>query len=136
MTHIKTTVNGYTGYRGREGQWAFLLHRLSGLGTGLFLTIHIVDIAFVYFAPDLFLDVIKLYQSTLFGIGEIILVFLVFFHGVNGLRIAFFDLKAPQRWNIEVARKSARLALIVAAALWLPAAIWMVRNLLIHNFGL
>jgi succinate dehydrogenase / fumarate reductase cytochrome b subunit len=136
MAHLKTAFVGYSTYRGREGQWAFLLHRISGLGTGLFLTIHIVDIALVYFAPQLFLEVLRLYQSTLFGIGEIFLVFCVFYHGVNGLRIAFFDLKAASRWNVPTARGSARLALILALALWLPAAAWMTRNLLLHNFGL
>ncbi len=136
MAHLKTALTGYATYRGREGQSAFLLHRICGLGTGLFLTIHIVDIALVYFAPHLFLEVMQLYRSTLFGVGEILLVFCVFYHGVNGLRIALFDLKAAQRWNIPTARGSARLSFFLALALWLPAAAWMVRNLLVHNFGL
>ena len=75
MSGIKTTLTGYVGYRGREGHWSFLLHRITGLGTGLFLTIHIIDIALVYFAPTAFMDVIRLYQSTVFGLGEIALVF-------------------------------------------------------------
>ena len=136
MAHLKTALTGYATYRGREGQSAFLLHRICGLGTGLFLTIHIVDIALVYFAPQLFLEVLQLYRSTLFGIGEIFLVFCVFYHGVNGLRIALFDLKAAQRWNIPTARGSARLVLIIALVLWLPCAVWMLRSLLLHNFGL
>ncbi|MBP7786715.1 MAG: hypothetical protein KA046_02415, partial [Longilinea sp.] len=123
-------------YRGREGHWTFLLHRITGLGTGLFLTIHILDIAFVYFAPRLFLDVIELYQTTLFGIGEIFLVFCVFYHGLNGLRIAYFDMFKPRSWSREIQTKSSRILLILAIALWLPAAAWMIRNLLIHNFGL
>ncbi len=116
--------------------WTFLLHRITGLGTGLFLTIHILDIAFVYFAPRLFLDVIELYQTTLFGIGEILLVFCVFYHGLNGLRIAYFDMFKPRSWSREIQTKSSRILLILAIALWLPAAAWMIRNLLIHNFGL
>ena len=79
MASLVTTLSGYLGYRGREGQWSFLLHRISGLGTGLFLTIHILDTSFVYFAPSLYMEAIKLYQSTLAGLGEVALVFCVFY---------------------------------------------------------
>ena len=136
MSGIKTTLTGYVGYRGREGHWSFLLHRITGLGTGLFLTIHIIDIAFVYFAPALFMDVIELYQSTLFGLGEIALVFCVFFHGVNGLRVAYFDMVAPKNWSIHAQRRSTLWTLGISLALWLPATAIMGYNLLKHNFGL
>ncbi len=136
MSSLKTTLTGYAGYRGREGHWSFLLHRITGLGTVLFLTIHIIDIAFVYFAPKLFMEAINLYQTTLFGIGEVFLIFCVFYHGVNGLRVAFFDMFRPQNWSIEGQRLSSRTTLIISLVLWAPAAFVMVRNLLIHNFGL
>jgi succinate dehydrogenase / fumarate reductase, cytochrome b subunit len=131
---MKTTLQGYVGYRGREGQWAFLLHRITGLGVLLFLAIHIVDTAFVYFAPHLYMDVIELYRSTLFGIGELGLVFALFYHGINGLRIAYLDLVKPTKWTIEDQRRSAVIALIVTLVLYIPSAVWMVRNLIIHNF--
>jgi succinate dehydrogenase / fumarate reductase cytochrome b subunit len=136
MSGIKTTLNGYVGYRGREGHWSFLLHRITGLGTGLFLTIHIIDIALVYFAPAAFMDVINLYRSTLFGLGEIALVFCVFFHGVNGLRVAYFDMLAPKNWSIPAQRKSTLWTLGISIVLWVPAAGIMAYNLLKHNFGL
>ncbi len=136
MANLNTTVSGYTRYRGREGQWAFMLHRITGLGTLLFLLIHIVDTSFVYFAPHLYRDVMELYRSTIFGIGELALVFSVFFHGVNGLRIAVFDLFAPRAWMIRVQRNSTVFTLIITLILWVPAAAWMIRNLLYHNFGL
>jgi succinate dehydrogenase / fumarate reductase, cytochrome b subunit len=136
MSNIKTTLSGYAGYRGREGHWVFLLHRITGLGVLLFLTVHIIDIALVYFHPAGFLDVIALYQTTLFGLGEIALVFCVFFHGVNGLRIAFFDMVRPQSWSIETQRKSTWIALGISVVLWLPATAVMLYNLLHHNFGL
>lgn len=133
---LKTSLTGWRTYRGGEGQWAFLLHRLSGLGTGLFLTLHILDLALFRLAPRLFQRLLLLYQSPLFGLAEIVLVFLVFFHSINGLRMAYFDLQAPHLWNPETARKSARLTLLIAAGLWLPAAAWMLRSLLLHSPGL
>ncbi|MBM2843086.1 MAG: sdhC, partial [Anaerolineales bacterium] len=43
MTTLRVPLEGSLHYRGREGQWAYLLHRVTGLGTLLFLTIHILD---------------------------------------------------------------------------------------------
>jgi len=136
MSAIKTTLNGYLNYRGREGHWSFLLHRITGLGTGLFLTVHIVDTALVYFAPAIYQDVLKVYQSTLFGLGELALVFCVLYHGVNGLRVAFFDMFAPKNWTIPTQRKSTIWTLIISLVLWVPAAGIMLYNLLYHNYGL
>lgn len=136
LESIKTSFSGYLTYRGREGQISFLLHRLTGLGTLLFLAIHIVDTAFVYFAPDLYKEAVGAYRSTPFMLGEIGLVFCVLFHGVNGLRIAYFDLFKPAGWEIATARKSVWTTVIIAAVLWLPAAGVMGYNLLHYNFGL
>ena len=131
---LKTTMKGYVGYRGREGQWSFLLHRITGLGVLLFLAIHIVDTAFVYFIPHLYDEVIAIYRTTLFGIGEIGLAFSLFYHGINGLRIAYLDLFKPTQWTAEGERRSALIALIVTLVLFIPSAVWMLRNLVIHNF--
>lgn len=136
MSFIKTTLTGYAGYRGREGHWAFLLHRITGLGVVLFLAIHIVDTSFVYFAPKLYDEVLNIYRSTVFGIGEIALVFCLFFHGVNGLRIAYLDMFAPKDWTILKTRRSMIYALVVALVLWVPSAGVMIFNLLKHNYGL
>jgi len=136
MSSLKTTVTGYAGYRGREGQLSFLLHRVTGLGTLLFLAIHILDTATVYFFPSFYEEAIALYQSTLFGIGELALVFSVIFHGVNGLRIAYLDMFRPKDWEIHRQRSGVRITLIISLVLWVPAAVIMLRNLAIHNFGM
>jgi succinate dehydrogenase / fumarate reductase cytochrome b subunit len=136
MDFLKLNLTGITRYRGREGQLSFILHRLAGLGTLLFLAVHILDTSTVYFFPSLYEHAIAIYRSTPFMLGEIILIFLVIYHGVNGARIAIFDLFAPDRWNIETQRKSAIWSLVVAILLWLPAAFLMGRSMLVNNFGL
>jgi len=135
MDSLKLNLTGLTRYNGRVGQLSFLLHRLSGLGTLLFLAVHILDTSTVYFFPSLYEHAINLYRSTPFMLGEIVLVFLVIYHGVNGARIAIFDLFAPDRWNIQTQRKSANWTIIVSLLLWLPAAFMMGRSMLVHNFG-
>ncbi len=133
---MQTTLKGYVKYRGREGQWSFLLHRITGLGVLLFLTIHILDTATVYFMPNLYTEVINVYRSTIFGLLEIALVFSLFFHGVNGIRIAYLDIFKPTDWTQESERRSAVIALVVTLVLFVPTAVIMLRNLLIYNFGM
>ena len=136
MSYIKTALTGYAGYRGREGQWAFMLHRITGLGVVLFLAIHILDTSFAYFNPTIYEEVLNVYRSTIFSLGEMALVFCLFYHGVNGLRIAYLDLFAPKDWTIEKSRKSAVTALIISLVLWVPSIAVMGYNLLKFNFGL
>ena len=133
ISSLKITFSGYATYRGREGHISFLLHRLTGLGTLLFLLIHILDTSTVYFFPYLYNHAIAIYQQTPFMLGEIALVFSVIFHGVNGLRITFYDMFKPTGWQIESQRRSVRTTFIVSIILWLPAAIWMLRQLIVHN---
>ena len=127
---VSTTLRGYFSYRGREGQLSFLLHRITGLGTLLFLAIHIVDTAMVYFFPPLYEEAIGLYRNPVFMLGEIALVFSVIFHGVNGLRIAYIDLFNPKRWRIDTQRKSVRWTLGISLLLWLPPAFIMMNSLI------
>lgn len=134
MSPLKDSLRGSVQYRGREGQWAHILHRLTGLGTLLFLILHILDTSTVYFAPQLYEHAIGLYRSTLFMLGEIALVFAVLYHGVNGLRIALFDL-FPHKWESPSQERSFYVTLSLAVVLWLPAAYLMGRSLIEHNFG-
>jgi succinate dehydrogenase / fumarate reductase cytochrome b subunit len=136
MRSIQTTISGFSRYRGREGHWSFILHRLTGLGTLLFLIIHILDTSTVYFFPSLYSHAIDIYRSTPFMIGEIFLVFSIIFHGVNGARIALFDLYLTSRWKTPSQRSSARWTLVIAILLWLPAAAMMMRSMLVNNFNL
>jgi len=135
VENLKTTLSGYVGYRG-QGHFFFLLHRLTGIGTLLFLAIHILDTAVVYFAPALYADAINLYRSTPFMLGEIGLVFCLIFHGMNGLRIAYFDLFKPGGWERQNANRVMLITLVCSILLWLPAAGIMGYNILKYNFGM
>ena len=68
-------------------------------------------------------------------LGEIVLVFCVLYHGVNGLRIAYYDMVKPAGWTISGNRKTARWTLLVSIVLWLPAAAIMGYRLLHDTLG-
>jgi succinate dehydrogenase hydrophobic anchor subunit len=125
-------------YRGREGHLAYLGHRLAGLGTLLFLAIHIVDTSTVYFgallnAPDLYAHAIEIYRHPLFMIGEIVLVAAVIFHGINGLKIILYD-TFPHWWSKGFERQSFYKVAAMTFVLWAPAAYFMGRSLYVHSF--
>ncbi len=78
-------------YRGREGHYAFILHRVAGLGVLLFLILHVFDIFLVSFGEDVFNDFLQLYTHPIARILEVGLIFGVVYHAFNGLRIIIID---------------------------------------------
>lgn len=127
---VRVAMANLVSYRGQEGQWAFILHRLTGLGILAFLVVHVLDTSTVFFFPSHYEHAIEIYRTIPFMISEIFLVFSVIFHGVNGLRIAIFDLYLPKNWEIQRHRRSVLGTLIIAILLWLPAAFVMARTIL------
>ncbi len=121
MTTLVMTVTETLKYRGKLGQWSWMLHRVSGLGTVLFLILHVIDTSWAAFYPSDYEQAIREYQSPLFTIGEFALVACVVFHAFNGLRIVLLDYK-PEWWTYQ--RR---------AALWVFAATGIV---LAPTFGL
>ena len=73
-------------YRGREGMWSWVAHRISGMLIFLFLLVHVLDTALVRVSPEAYNEVIGHYKTIVFGLGEIGLVAAIVFHALNGLR--------------------------------------------------
>lgn len=89
-------------YRGREGQWAFVLHRISGVAIVLYLLLHIFDISLVMYGPDgPFNAFLAFYHQWPFRIGLILVMGAVVYHAFNGLRIILMDLTS---WGIRYQR--------------------------------
>lgn len=132
MTTLITTLWEGVRYRGREGHWAYIFHRISGLAVLSFLTIHILDTSTVYFFPSLYEHAINVYRSTPFLLGEIALVAAVIYHGLNGYKIIYFD-QRPDRWNPDSDAKWFWGIVAASFLLWLPAAYFMGRALYLNN---
>lgn len=89
-------------YRGREGQWAFILHRLSGVALTLYLLLHVVDISLVMYGPEgPFDDFLAFYHQWPFRIGLILVMAGVVYHAFNGLRIILMDFTS---WGVRYHR--------------------------------
>ncbi|NLE52094.1 MAG: succinate dehydrogenase, cytochrome b556 subunit [Chloroflexi bacterium] len=127
MTSLVYTVSETLRYRGKTGQWAWVLHRIAGLGTLLFLVLHVIDTSWAAFYPELYAQAIREYQSPLFTIGEFALVACVVYHAFNGLRVALLDWKPA--WWVHQAR--AMLYVVIATTIVLiPTFILMMRHVL------
>jgi succinate dehydrogenase / fumarate reductase cytochrome b subunit len=111
-------------YRGREGQIAWMLHRLAGLGLFLFLALHIVDIFLMSFGPDVFDNLLFIYHKFFFKLTIIFGLYLgALYHGLNGIRVVIIDFwphlgqKQAMLWRIQM---------IIFAVLYIPSAIVML----------
>ena len=116
-------------YRGRFGQLDWIAHRLAGLGVVLFLGLHVIDTATVYFAPAAYGFFLAIYKNPIFGMLEIALAAAVIYHAFNGLRVTIMDL-----WPSLYTRQP-QLRLVVWGAfviVWVPTAAVMFRNIVLH----
>ncbi|MBI3012409.1 MAG: succinate dehydrogenase, cytochrome b556 subunit [Elusimicrobia bacterium] len=78
-------------YRGKEGQWSWVLHRITGIGVLLFLLTHILDTMLVGWGPEIYNKVMSIYRHPFFKIGEVGLFAAVLYHALNGIRIILVD---------------------------------------------
>ena len=110
-------------YRGREGHYAWLLHRLGCLGIMAFLLLHILDIFLVGFGPEVFGKFLILYTWPPFKIAELGLIFGVVYHAFNGVRIILVDFWPNRFSNLRMQRNMFRIVLILTLIVFIPAAI-------------
>lgn len=72
----------------RMGSWAFALNRLTGLGLTLYLFIHLVVLSLLAQGPDAWDSFLELAHHPLYLLLDIVLIFGILFHGLNGIRVA------------------------------------------------
>jgi succinate dehydrogenase / fumarate reductase cytochrome b subunit len=78
-------------YRGASGMWAWIFHRVTGLGVLLFLLVHIVDITLIGFGRGVYNEGIKIFSLPVVRVVSLALIASVLYHSFNGLRIIIVD---------------------------------------------
>lgn len=104
-------------YRGREGFYAWILHRATGLGVLFFLLLHIFDIFLIGFGPEVFNSLLLIYTASWARVMEVFLLFGLLFHALNGLRIIVQDF-VPGLWRYERQLIWAEAAILVPILAW------------------
>jgi succinate dehydrogenase / fumarate reductase, cytochrome b subunit len=107
-------------YQGREGQWAFFLHRLSGMAIMLYLVLHTISIGSVIFGQEVYDAIHKVYTLKLFSLGLVGVAGAVAYHAFNGLRIVVMDFTD---WGVKYQRQLWYVALGLAAV-FMGIALW------------
>ncbi|PPF36539.1 succinate dehydrogenase, cytochrome b556 subunit [Pseudoclavibacter sp. RFBJ3] len=87
----KKPRRGGTLYRGNEGMWSWVLHRITGVSIFFFLIVHVLDTSLVRVSPEAYNAAIHTYQTPIMGIGEVGLVAAICYHAFNGIRIILID---------------------------------------------
>jgi succinate dehydrogenase / fumarate reductase cytochrome b subunit len=113
-------------YRGREGMWSWVLHRITGTAIFFFLLVHILDTALVRVSPEAYNAVIGTYKTPIMGLGELALVAAIGLHALNGLRIILMDFWTP---------KYQRAMFWIVIALWVVLMLGFAPRHLMHVFG-
>lgn len=78
-------------YKGHEGQWSWMLHRITGVAVIMFLFAHVADTALVGWGPEAYNRVTAAYENPLVRLLELGLVISVLYHSLNGLKITLID---------------------------------------------
>jgi succinate dehydrogenase / fumarate reductase cytochrome b subunit len=115
-------------YRGREGMWSWVLHRITGVGIFFFLLVHILDTSLIRLSPEAYNAVIGVYKTPIMGLGEVALVAAIGLHALNGLRIIAIDFTG-------FGPRHQRAMFWIVIVLWLLLLAGFVPRHLMHVFG-
>lgn len=100
------------------GQWAFALNRTAGAGILAFLLVHVLDVALVPLAPDLYDRTVAAYGMPYLIPMEAGLVAAVIYHALDGLRLMV--LEALDRRAATAGGPSFVALMVLTAVLSLP----------------
>lgn len=86
---IGPTPSGWFDPRGRAiGSWAFAANRITGLGLVFYLYLHLGVLSMLLIGRSAWNDFIELATNTVFLGLDVLLLFGILFHGLNGVRVA------------------------------------------------
>lgn len=129
MSHNRR-IDPLTGlkYHGGNPMWAWMLHRITGLGMVVFISLHVMASFFVQQTGGQVATTINaIYQSWIL---QIFVVFFVIYHALNGLRLAIMDLW-PQYMVYQ--KQALWVQLLIFAPVYVLTALLIIQHALISS---
>jgi succinate dehydrogenase / fumarate reductase, cytochrome b subunit len=119
-------------YRGGEGMWTWVLHRITGVAVFFFLLVHVLDTALVRVSPEAYDLIIASYKTPIVNLLEVGLVGAVLYHALNGLRVVLIDFwsKGP-RYQRQMTWAIATVWIL----LMVPGTYFMLKHTVEAMFG-
>jgi succinate dehydrogenase / fumarate reductase cytochrome b subunit len=108
------------------GTFSWFLHRISGVLLLIYLFMHLWVLGSAQSGPAAFDARLRMVQSPLFHFLEIGLVFVIFYHMINGLSITvmdFFNLSTRHKTLVTISVTIFAIVAIIALSIMLPRAI-------------
>ena len=127
-----TSLSVGTLYRGGEGMWTWVLHRITGVSVFFFLLVHVLDTALVRVSPEAYDLVIASYKTPIVNLLEIGLVGAVLYHALNGLRVILVDFWAK---GPRFQRQMTWAIATVWILLMVPGTYFMIKHTVEALFG-
>lgn len=125
------TDNGKHGVRGplawfdiggrKMGTWAFALNRITGVGLVLYLMLHLAVLTLLLRGEEQWDAFIELAGHPLVLTLDMVLIFGILYHGLNGIRLALVGMGIAVRWQ-----KALFWGLMTVGALILGVSGWLV----------
>jgi succinate dehydrogenase cytochrome b556 subunit len=109
-------------YSGGPGQYAWALHRATGIGILFFLLVHIIDIALIGLGSNLYDHSVEFYSRPVLIPMEILLVGAVIYHTLNGIRVMTIDFTSG---GYRREKMSFAIVMLLTILLTLPSA-WII----------
>jgi succinate dehydrogenase / fumarate reductase membrane anchor subunit len=109
-------------YSGGTGQYAWALHRATGIGILFFLLVHIIDISLIGLGRAIYDASVEFYARPVLLPMEILLVGALVYHTLNGMRIMRIDFTTSGHRHERVLFA---IVMILTILLTLPSA-WII----------
>lgn len=119
-------------YRGGEGMWTWVVHRVTGVAVFFFLFVHVLDTALVRVSPVTYDLTIATYKTPIINLLEVGLVGAVLWHALNGVRIILVDF-----WS-KGPRLQKQMTMAIGAiwvVLMIPGTYFMLKHTVEALFG-
>ena len=104
-------------YRKHAGSWAWILHRITGLGLTFYILLHIIALTGLLKGEAAFNAEMKMFSSPVFLFGEWFLGTLVMFHAINGIRIVLVDLGNGAKYHKQILKFVYVLSVLIVAGM-------------------
>jgi succinate dehydrogenase / fumarate reductase cytochrome b subunit len=86
---VGPSPSGWFDPRGRTiGGWAFAVNRITGLGLVVYLYLHLAVLSLLLRGASAWDDFLQIATTTAFLALDVLLVFGLLYHGLNGVRVA------------------------------------------------
>jgi succinate dehydrogenase / fumarate reductase cytochrome b subunit len=119
-------------YRGREGMWSWVAHRVTGVLIFFFLFAHVLDTALVRVSPDSYNQIMDTYKTPVVNLMEVGLFGAVLFHALNGLRVVLIDFWAK---GTRYQKQMTYVVVALFLVLMVPATYRMTAHTFAELFG-